>query len=112
MCSSRPPVKDFNVGVGTNPHQAGRRLEPDGLVKACFEVADWPVHKNDRRALINPDNTAEPLLDAYDIANAKPELILLRPPDQADKLELVGIGPIAFLKLRFHWSIREISHLP
>jgi hypothetical protein len=92
MCSSRPPVKDFNVGVGTNPHQGGRRLEPDGLVKAGFELADWPVHKNDRRALIDPDNTAQPVLNTYDIADAKPELILFGPPDQADKLELIGVA--------------------
>src|ERR1039457_1959405 len=57
-------VEDFNFGVGTNPHHGGRRLEPDRLVEPGGELADRLVHENDRRAVIHPDHTAQPVLIA------------------------------------------------
>jgi hypothetical protein len=105
MCSSRPPVKDFNVGVGTDSHQCGRWLEPDGLVKAGLELANWPVDQKDGGAFIHPDDTAEPVLKAYYVADAEPELMLFRPPEQADELRLVGIATIPLSELGFHTSI-------
>jgi len=66
-------VEDFNFGVGTDAEHGGRRLEPDRLVKAGFELADWPVHQNDSRALINTDDAAKPVTIAYDIARTEPE---------------------------------------
>jgi len=35
--------------------------------------------------------------------------MLLGPPDQTDKLGLVGVAPIAFRESRFHLSIIEVA---
>jgi len=84
-------------------------LECYGLVKTGFELANWPVHKDDSRALGDPDNTAQPVLKAYDVADAESELVLFRAPEQADEFGLIGVATIPLSEFRFHRSVIEAA---
>jgi hypothetical protein len=77
--------------VGRDSEHGGRRLESNGLVKAGFELPKFPVHNDDRGAIIHPDNTAKPVIEADDIACTEPEWMLVRHPDNGEKLGLIRV---------------------
>jgi hypothetical protein len=77
--------------VGRNSEHGGRRLETDGLVESGFELPKFPIHNDDRRAIIHADDTAKPVIEADDIACTEPEWMLVRHPDNGEKLGLIRV---------------------
>jgi len=101
MRSCRPPfrqaaafaVEDFHFGLGRDTEHGGRLLESNGLVKARLKHARLAVHNHNRRAVIDADDTAKPVVYADDIAWTKPSgWRLAVPPDNADKPGLSGVA--------------------
>jgi hypothetical protein len=83
--------------VGRDSEYGGRRLETDWLVESGFELPEFPVHNDDRRAIIHPDNTAKPVIEADDIACTEPEWMLVRHPDNGEKLGLRRVVERTFI---------------
>jgi hypothetical protein len=42
-------------------------LETNGLIKAGLKIPDWPIHKDNRRALVDTDNAAQAFVETNDI---------------------------------------------
>jgi hypothetical protein len=96
-------VKDFNFGVGGDAERRGRRLEADGLVKACLKDPLGPVHQQHCRRFIYAKNAAQSAVKAKDIVWTKPELTGAgwKPQDTKE----AGLGGVLGLSFRaFHAS--------
>lgn len=83
----------------------------NGFIKARLEHTDWPIHQYHRRALVDLNDTAKPVVKMNNIPNAQPERRLERLPDQT-KFDLIGVNEFAFHKssgLDVSGEIRAVS---
>jgi hypothetical protein len=96
--------------VGRDSEHGGRRLETDGLVKTGFELPKFLVHNDDRRAIIHADDTAKPVIEADDIACTEPEWMLVRHPDNGEKLGLIRVFERTFIA--FHGGCSFAANPP
>jgi hypothetical protein len=77
--------------VGRDSEHGGRWLESNGLVKAGFELPKFPVHNDDCGAIIHADDTAKSVIKADNIASTEAEWMLVRHPDNGEKLGLIRV---------------------
>jgi hypothetical protein len=63
-------VQDFHFGICADAKQSRWRREANGLVKARFEVARWPVHKDNGGALADAKDTAKPMVVSDNVTGA------------------------------------------
>jgi len=92
--------------VGRNSEHDGRRLESNGFQKAGLKLPKFPVHNDDCGAIIHPDNTAKPVIEADDIACTEPEWMLVRHPDNGEKLGLRRVVERTFIAFHGDSSLR------
>jgi hypothetical protein len=91
--AAAPAVEDLNLGLRGDAEHGGRLLESNRFVEARREDARRAIHNHDRRAVIDADDTAKPVVYADDIAWTKPSgWRLAVPPDNADKPGLSGVA--------------------
>ena len=86
-------VEDGEFGIRRDAAQGGLGLKADVSIKAGGELAHRTVDNDDRRAFIDAEHTAQPAVEANDIARAEPERrTCRRPPDHGKQLGLGGVG--------------------
>jgi hypothetical protein len=73
ICSSGFAVQDVGFAIGGNAEQQWGRLESNRLVEPGLKIPDGPVHNDHRRAFVDANDPAKPVVEPDDVSGTQPK---------------------------------------
>jgi len=84
-------IKHGHFGIRRDVKLVGRRLKLNRLVEPSFERSHRPVHDDNCRTVVNPQDAAETFIEFENISGAQLEWIGRHIPDDAE-LNLIRVS--------------------